>query len=443
MVTTRYITSKKFSFFFHNITLTEDTIPQVKVFTHFLLKFFRFNYQLLWEQQDPQAYINFPQILTPTELLPCIIKNEHKHLQYILPETISEEQSSHVVPQFTRQNTVQFDQDNLVNLFQSQTPQESNPLFPQILQASDLQHINPSETATIHNTSELSDETEQPEEQTEQTVQNTQSLTINNDSNLIHIPIHHITTDETTNQNQDTTSNTTHNNTSVLSTSYTNIAQSSQTQRPLQQNYDPSSLPSQFANSNNTHDSLQQGSSNTQNTNTVHFQTPTPPSPPQIQTSTYTPAQNNPIQNIQTGLNINTTHSIPPFNYTTSRHLSRPPIQPILTNPLSYNLTSTNQSQNQQSSTNNNTLNSLNNTSPSQTSNTLPPTLQNSQFHIPHPPTTTIRTNPHFHNTSSTSFTNISNIPTYNTVQPITISQTTIPQPTYINSFFYFDIRTY
>ena len=33
--------------FFNNITLNDDTIPQVKVFTQFLLKFFRFNYQLL------------------------------------------------------------------------------------------------------------------------------------------------------------------------------------------------------------------------------------------------------------------------------------------------------------------------------------------------------------------------------------------------------------
>ena len=40
---------------FYNITLNEDTIPQVKVFSQFLLKFFRFNYQLLWEQQDQQA----------------------------------------------------------------------------------------------------------------------------------------------------------------------------------------------------------------------------------------------------------------------------------------------------------------------------------------------------------------------------------------------------
>ena len=68
--------------FFNNITLTDDTIRQVKIFTQFLLKFFRFNYQLLWEQQDQQAYINFPQVLTETELLPYIIKNENKHLQY-------------------------------------------------------------------------------------------------------------------------------------------------------------------------------------------------------------------------------------------------------------------------------------------------------------------------------------------------------------------------
>ena len=41
--------------FFNNIILTDDTIPQVKIFTQFLLKFFQFNYQLLWEQKDQQA----------------------------------------------------------------------------------------------------------------------------------------------------------------------------------------------------------------------------------------------------------------------------------------------------------------------------------------------------------------------------------------------------
>ena len=45
-----------------------------------------------------------------------------------------------------------------------------------------------------------------------------------------------------------------------------------------------------------------------------------------------------------------------------------------------------------------------------------------------------MRTNPHFHNTSTTSFTNTSNNPTYNTVPPSTISHNTISHPTYINS---------
>ena len=256
-----------------------------------------------------------------------------------------------------------------------------------------------------------------------------------NDSNLLQIPTHNITTEETNNQHHDDTSNTTQDNISGLSTSHTNITQQSQTLPSPHRTYDPPSVPPQFATSNNTHYSSQPGSSNTQHIHTVHFQTQTPPSPPQIQTSTYTPAQNNPIQNVQTGLNINTIDSNPSFNYTTARNISRPPLRPILTNRLSYSLTSTNSNPTQQSTNNNITSNSLNNTSPpSQPSNTLHPTFQNLQFQIPNPPSTTIRTNPHFHNTSTTSFTNISNVPTYNTVQPPTITQHTSPLPTYINS---------
>ena len=67
-------------------------------------------------------------------------------------------------------------------------------------------------------------------------------------------------------------------------------------------------------------------------------------------------------------------------------------------------------------------------------SNTITPTLQTSQFQILNPPSTTIRTNPHFHNTSTTSLTNISNNPTYNTAPLSTISNNTLSHPTYINS---------
>ena len=68
--------------FFQNIILDDDTIPQIKIFSHFLLKFFRFNYQLLWEQKDQNAYINFPQVLNDTELLPFIIRQDFEHPFY-------------------------------------------------------------------------------------------------------------------------------------------------------------------------------------------------------------------------------------------------------------------------------------------------------------------------------------------------------------------------
>ena len=315
-------------------------------------------------------------------------------------------------------------QETLVNLFQNP---DSPPRQPQ-LQVSDIQLPNPSETNTIHNTSELSEET----------VQNTRSFTITDDSNLLIIPTHTITQNEITNQNQDNTSNTNPDNTSVLSTSNTTITHPSHTQILSPRNYNPPSVPPQFSTQINTYNSPQQSSSNThsitQNNNTVHFQTPTPPSSSEIQTLTYTPAQTNSVQTTQPTLNINTIHSNHSSNYTTARQLSRPPLQPILTNPLSYNLTSTNPSHTQQSQINYNPHNQLNTLSSQHTSNTITPTLQTSQFHIPNPPSTTIRTNPHLHSTSTTSLPNISNNPTYNTTPPSTMSHNTMSHPTYINS---------
>ena len=207
--------------FFNNIILTNDTIPQVKSFTQFTLKFFRFNYQLLWEQQDQQAYINLLLILTQTELLPYIIRNEHKHLQYrdltsfnityfeqinldhtflvehyetsdnrpfitsnISPETTPEEQASNVELPYTRQHSVQPEQLDRTNLFQNPEPHQLHPLYPPLPQVSDTQQANPSETATI---------------------QNAKSLTITNGSDNIQVPTHKIIQDETNNQNQDNT----------------------------------------------------------------------------------------------------------------------------------------------------------------------------------------------------------------------------------------------
>ena len=243
-------------------------------------------------------------------------------------ETTPEEQTSSVEPSYTRQQSEQSEQESptqeaLVNLFQNPVLTQEQPLYPPLSQVSDTQQPNPSETNTIHNTSEFSEET----------VQNTRSFTITDDSNLITIPTHNITQNEITNQSQDNTSNTNPDNTSVLSTSNTNITQPSQTQILSPRNYNPPSVPPQFSTQINTHDSPQQRSSNThyiaQNTNTVHFQTPTLPSSSEIQTSTYTPAQTNSVQTTQPTLNINKIHSNPSSNYTTARHLSRHPLQPI------------------------------------------------------------------------------------------------------------------
>ena len=138
---------------------------------------------------------------------------------------------------------------------------------------------------------------------------------------------------------------------------------------------------------------------------------------------------------MQPALTLNTLQSNPLQNYTTSRHLSRPPLQTIPTNLLSCSLISTNPNNTQTTITN-----TLNPSSTSQQSNTSRNTLQSTRFQIPNSPSTTIRTNPYINATNTQPVTNppnipsnVSSIPTYNTNPPSTIPQPTISQPTYIN----------
>ena len=154
---------------------------------------------------------------------------------------------------YYRQHSEQSEQEDFTSLFQNPDPHQEHPLYPSLPQVSDKQQANPSETATIQNTSEFSEET----------VQNTRSFTITDDSNLIQIPTHNITQNEFNNQNQDNTLITNQDNTSVLSTSNTNITQPSQTQVPSPRNYNPPSVPPQFSTQINTHNSPQQSSSYT------------------------------------------------------------------------------------------------------------------------------------------------------------------------------------
>ena len=200
-----------------------------------------------------------------------------------------------------------------------------------------------------------------------------------------------------------------------------------QTQQP--RNYDPPPPPSQSSTQTTPHNSPQQSSSSTHATNapqiqpTVQFQTTTSTIQPILQTLAYTPAQITETQNIQTGLTINTLHSNAIPKYTIPRNLSRPPLQTIPTNPLSYSVTSTNPNSTQIFTANNTQLITLNLFSTSQSSNITRNVLQITHFQTSNPPSTTVRTNPQINATNTQPFTNtpiissnVSNVPTYNTV---------------------------
>ena len=83
---------------------------------------------------------------------------------------------------------------------QNHEPQQLNTIPDQQQDTTILHNVpDPSETATIQNVSEISDTT----------ISNPQSPKITNDSNTLQIPVHNITHNTITDQNQnDTTNNT-------------------------------------------------------------------------------------------------------------------------------------------------------------------------------------------------------------------------------------------
>ena len=75
---------KQFQYqFFHNITLNDKTIPQIRIYSLFLRKFLRHNYQLMWDDKDQNAFLNFPSHFTENELLPFIISDQNRDPQYL------------------------------------------------------------------------------------------------------------------------------------------------------------------------------------------------------------------------------------------------------------------------------------------------------------------------------------------------------------------------
>ena len=74
--------------FFKNITLNAQTVSQIRVYSLFLRKFFRFNYELLWSERDQTAFNAFPNFFTEQECLPFLIKEQNKHKYYVNPTHI-------------------------------------------------------------------------------------------------------------------------------------------------------------------------------------------------------------------------------------------------------------------------------------------------------------------------------------------------------------------
>ena len=138
------------------------------------------------------------------------------------------------------------------------------------------------------------------------------------------------------------------------------------------------------------------------------------------------------IQIIQPSLTINTLHSNTLPNNISSRNLSRPPLQTIPTNPLSYSLTSTIPNNTQHSLTLNNQQSKIPSFSTSHPYKISQNMTQNTQSQTSSFVHNNIRTNPHI-NAAYTLKPNPSITPTYNTV-PSTIPQGAVSTPTYINS---------
>ena len=77
--------------YFKDITLDEQTIPQTKVISLFLRKYFRFNYQLLWSEQDQLAFAAFHNRFSAHECLQFLINKQKEHPNFFKPEKVTQQ----------------------------------------------------------------------------------------------------------------------------------------------------------------------------------------------------------------------------------------------------------------------------------------------------------------------------------------------------------------
>ena len=71
-----------------DVTLNEQTKPQIKLISFFLRKYFRFKYQLLWSEQDQPAFTAFQNHFIVDKCLPFIIDKQNEHSYFFKPDKI-------------------------------------------------------------------------------------------------------------------------------------------------------------------------------------------------------------------------------------------------------------------------------------------------------------------------------------------------------------------
>ena len=71
--------------------MKEQSIPQIKLSSLFLRICFRFNYQIIWSEQEQAAFTVFTTHFTADECLPFIINKKNEYPYFFKPEKITKQ----------------------------------------------------------------------------------------------------------------------------------------------------------------------------------------------------------------------------------------------------------------------------------------------------------------------------------------------------------------
>ena len=263
--------------YFKDLTLNDQTIPQIKVISLFLRKYFRFNYQLLWSQQDQSAFTEFPDHLTADDCLPFIISKQNEHPYFHNPQLITKQTSDYIRfdpllitendifadnrPYHYEQNpqiqqNLQFDNNNYTeddntthdNTHQQQNQNENENYNENefTTQESTISTHNPSQTSTSVHTQPFRVPTRVVEQRQNTNTSPSHLDTSPNRNITFHLPYMDEPQDETHDTSNDdilATSNAQNVSVNVASPTRTIPDSTRYTTRPR---YDPPSIPSAF-----------------------------------------------------------------------------------------------------------------------------------------------------------------------------------------------------